>query len=75
MCEDVGVKLIYLSPYSTDLNPIEEYFAELKGFIRRNWNYKRGDFMPFLNGESMWWMQKKRTPKAISGMHHACIPL
>ena len=37
MCSDAGVKLLYLPPYSTDLNPIEEFFAELKGFIKRNW--------------------------------------
>jgi transposase len=39
MCADAGVKLVYLPPYSSDFNPIEEFFAELKGFIRRNWNY------------------------------------
>jgi len=33
----VGVKLIYLSPYSPDKNPIEEFFAELKAFIRKHW--------------------------------------
>jgi transposase len=43
MCEDVGEKLIYLPLYSPDLNPIEELFAELKGFIRRNWNYYEKD--------------------------------
>ncbi|KAJ5475377.1 hypothetical protein N7539_008443 [Penicillium diatomitis] len=32
-----GVKLVYLPPYSTDLNPIEELFAELKAFIKRRW--------------------------------------
>jgi transposase len=37
MCMEAGVKLVYLPPYSPDLNPIEEFFAELKAFIRRNW--------------------------------------
>jgi transposase len=37
MCFDIGVKLVYLPPYSPDLNPIEEFFAELKGFIKRSW--------------------------------------
>jgi transposase len=37
MCFDAGVKLVYLPPYSPDLNPIEEFFAELKGFIKKNW--------------------------------------
>jgi transposase len=41
MCDDAGVKLVYLPPYSPDLNPIEEFFAELKAFIKRNWqNYE-----------------------------------
>ena len=37
MCSDAGVKLVYLPPYSPDFNPIEEFFAELKAFIKRNW--------------------------------------
>ena len=36
LCAEVGVILVYLPPYSPDLNPIEELFAELKAFIRRN---------------------------------------
>lgn len=39
MCLEAGVKLVFLPPYSPDLNPIEEYFAELKAFIRRNWQF------------------------------------
>jgi transposase len=38
MCSEAGVKLMYLPPYSPDLNPIEEMFAELKGFIKQNWH-------------------------------------
>lgn len=42
MCLDAGVKLVYLPPYSPDLNPIEEFFAEMKAFIKRNWHvYER----------------------------------
>lgn len=37
MCLNAGVKLLYISPYSPDLNPIEEFFAELKQFIKRRW--------------------------------------
>jgi hypothetical protein len=43
MCLRVGVKLVYLPPYSPDLNPIEEFFAELKAFIKRNWQVFEGD--------------------------------
>jgi transposase len=34
---EAGVILVYSPPYSLDLNPIEEFFAELKAFVRRNW--------------------------------------
>lgn len=36
ICFNAGVKLLYISPYSPDLNPIEEFFAELKAYIRKN---------------------------------------
>ena len=32
-----SVKLVYLPPYSPDLNLIKEFFSELKAFIRREW--------------------------------------
>ncbi|GKU10161.1 unnamed protein product [Fusarium langsethiae] len=35
MCVEAGVELLYLPPYSPDFNPIEEYFAELKNFIKK----------------------------------------
>jgi len=38
MCRDASVKLVYLPPYSPDLNPIEEFFAELKAFIKKQWH-------------------------------------
>jgi transposase len=38
MCSEAGVKLMYLPPYSPDLNPIKEMFAELKDFIKWNWS-------------------------------------
>jgi len=36
ICEDAGVNLIFLPPYSPDLNPIKEFLAELKSFIKRS---------------------------------------
>ena len=30
-----GAQLLYLPPYSPDLNPIEQAFAKLKGLLRR----------------------------------------
>lgn len=35
MCAEAGVRLIKLPPYSPDLNPIEEFFSELKTYIRK----------------------------------------
>jgi transposase len=35
MCRATGVILIYLLPYSPDLNLIEEFFAKLKAFIKK----------------------------------------
>jgi transposase len=32
---DVGARLVFLPKYSPDLNPIEQFFAKLKGFVRK----------------------------------------
>jgi len=36
MCDEAGVLLEYLPPYSPDYNPIEEAFAELKQWLKKN---------------------------------------
>ena len=36
MCDEAGVCLEYLPLYSPDLNPIEEAFAELKSWLKKN---------------------------------------
>jgi transposase len=36
MCEEASVTLLYLSPYSPRFNPIKEFFAELKAFIKKS---------------------------------------
>jgi transposase len=38
ICCEAGVKLPYLPPCSPNLNPIEEFFAELKAFIKKQWH-------------------------------------
>jgi transposase len=49
LCSNAGVKLLYLPPYSPDINPIDEFFAELKVFVRRNWQKQTDqDFKDFL---------------------------
>lgn len=37
MCGAAGVRLEYLPPYSPDLNPIEEAFAGLKAWYKKNY--------------------------------------
>jgi transposase len=37
LCSEAGVRLLYLPPYSPDLNAIEEFFADLKGYIKEAW--------------------------------------
>ena len=36
LCDQAGVRLEYLPPYSPDLSPIEESFSVLKAWMRRN---------------------------------------
>lgn len=54
MSSEAAVKLVFLPPYSPNLNPIEEGFAEPKAFIRRNWQSFRESseqrFDNFLDG-------------------------
>ena len=33
--ESVGAKVIYLSPYSPDFNPIEHLWSKLKAYLRK----------------------------------------
>jgi transposase len=42
---------MYFPPYSPDLNPIEEFFAELKTFIKGNWQTSEDSLEGF--GESL----------------------
>ncbi len=35
LIEERGCKLLYLPPYSPDLNPIEEAFSKIKGILRQ----------------------------------------
>jgi transposase len=53
LCEEAGVMLFFLSPYSPDLNPIEELFSQLKAFIRRHWRKQAHNFDNF--GDFLRW--------------------
>lgn len=69
MCSDSGVKLIYPPPYSLDLNPIEEFFSELKQFIKRKWNEYEVNptkvLMRFSSGVLTWLVQGYRAQRVI----------
>jgi len=44
-----GACLIYLPPYSPDLNPIEEAFSSIKAWLRRHENeYDNPEKLPWL---------------------------
>ena len=36
LIESVGCKVIFLPPYSPDLNPIEKFWANLKRWVKNN---------------------------------------
>lgn len=38
MCDEAGVKLEMTAPYTPDTNPIEEYFAEMKAYVKLRWD-------------------------------------
>ena len=48
MCDAVGVKLLYLPPYSPDFNPVEEQFAELKALVKKEISiYEEDPYLDF----------------------------
>jgi transposase len=77
LCAEAGVKLLYLPPYSPDLNPIEEFFAELKAFIKRSWqsyaDVPQQDFAAFLE----WCVDIVGARKSSAEGHfrHAGLPI
>lgn len=50
------MKLVYLTPYLLDLNPIEEFLAELKAFIKRRWKIYEADLGQGFNTFLEWCM-------------------
>ncbi len=50
MCDKAGVVLEFLPPYSPDFNPIEESFAEMKAWMRKNYTLQENydEFEGFL---------------------------
>ena len=77
MCLDARVKLLFLPPYSPDLNPIEEFFAELKSFAKTNWRifreHPQQGFATFLMGCID--VVGKRTNSARGHFRHAGVSI
>ena len=42
LIEERGAELLFLPPYSPDLNPIEEAFSKVKGLVRKAGARTRG---------------------------------
>lgn len=47
LCSAAEVDIIFFSPYSPDLNPIEEHFGEVKCFMRKEWYFRDTKGLPF----------------------------
>ena len=60
MCVDAEVLLDFLPLYSPDFNPIEEAFAELKAWMKKNIQLQDtfNDFEGFLEAELMYMANK-----------------
>lgn len=74
ICLNTRVKLIYLPPYSPDLNPFEEFFSELKHFIKRRWkDYEENPGQGF--GTFLEWCLGSRTQSAQGHFRHAGLTI
>ena len=60
MCRAAEVILEFLPPYSPDMNPIEEAFAEMKAWMKRNNELQAtyDDFTKFLEAAPMYMANK-----------------
>jgi transposase len=62
LIEHRGCELLYLPPYSPDLNPIEEALGKIKGFLRKAEARTRAAALLEAMGRALW---------AVSGHHDA----
>ena len=44
--EEAGAQLLFLPPYSPDLNPLEEVFSKIKGIMKSNDGLFQASSMP-----------------------------
>jgi transposase len=71
MCREAGVRLIYLSPYFPDFNPIEFSFSPLKAWMR---SYKEltEQFTGWYKGFSHLAVQLCGVEKHAKGLFRKC---
>jgi len=76
-CECTGVLLLYLPPYSPDKNPIEEFFAELKAFIKKQWMIYEEDSALDFHSFLEWCIDEAgaRTSSAHGHFRHAGVTI
>lgn len=55
-CHNAGVKLVYLPPYSPDLNPIEEAFSAFKAYARRYGDIFRAAVETGAQADTLMWI-------------------
>jgi transposase len=64
---------MYLRPYSPNLNPIEEFFAKLKAFVKRSWSAYKEDTAQGFNVFLEWCVEQvgSRTQSARGPFRHS----
>ncbi len=67
LIEERGCEVLYLPPYSPDLNPIEEAFSKVKGLLRRSQARTREAFL-----EAMGQALSAITPRDARGFFEHC---
>ena len=64
---ELGCELLFLPPYSPDLNPIEEAFSKIKALVRRAEARSRGALVGAI-GRSLWAV----TARDVRGFFEHC---
>jgi hypothetical protein len=76
MVEARGMRIVFLLPYSPDLNPIEESFSCIKAWIRANRDYVRGELSGEIGSDpyTMLWSTvfDSVTTDKVEGWFHDC---
>lgn len=74
ICDEASVKLLYYSLYSPDLNPVEDWFAQLKACYQEGFLHMRyGLFkLEFIHREPK--RADRLNTATTHGIQSACVP-